>query len=157
MAKLFSEKNDTCLQLSLFKLKEDKNWISYELTISAKNIKNNDFIIIFKLSETQELYLDAFYDPEVPTICSGFERVLMGSISNFIFEPADEKDFFLELKKQGNSYFIDFFSDYILLLEQLQWENSTKIGVRIKTTAEKISQFTVELQKEYDKLMSLQL
>ena len=36
MAKLFSKKNDTHLQLSLFKLKDDNKWISYIVTPIVK-------------------------------------------------------------------------------------------------------------------------
>ncbi len=155
MAKLFSEKNDTYLQLSLFKLKDDEKWISYELVISIKkDIENKNFEEAFKLSESKELYLDAFYDPEVPAICSGFENLLAGNAANFIFTPADEKDFFLELKKQDQDYFLDISSNRVVLFRHIIWKNSSPIGIKIKTTKEKISQFVNELQQEYAQLMN---
>ena len=155
MAKIFNTSEDTFFQISLLKDKS-KEWLRYEIIIGArtsnqeKNLKN-----ILKLATPHEqLFLEDYIEPEVPEVCAGLKKVIDNEISNFQFTPLDEKDFFLELNKIDEKYYLNVLSYEFNLFEKYDWKSTSMIGIRMEVNKAALEKFVAELQSEYEQIKS---
>ena len=101
----------------------------------------------------ETLYFENFCALEITTLCQSLEALVHEEITDYIFEPIDEKDFRLEVKKEGDFFRIYFFVAQPLVLGTYQWHSRAMIGFQMKASHENLATFSSELQKELDTLL----
>lgn len=148
MANLKNVSNDTCINIKLQSIDESPKWIGYDLVVL---IKENEFLSeLLSMRNTGGLYFENEFTPEIPDLCNSLNLLVSGNISQYLFEPIDEKDFCLEINRIKDSigdYFkIQLFMDYPKIRSQP--------GIQMYSTAKELINFSIELRQEHEELMS---
>lgn len=151
MAYLYNRKRDTFIELKLIKNNEKSScWIKYVLDLGIS--KNNKVSKILRLNNT-ELYLDSYYEPEIPKLCQGLKSVINNQTDEFIFEPVDEKDFRLEFRNINGKYIIEVLSDQFMINDTIDWDVDSMLGLRMEIEKQEVVNFIETLQTEYTNIV----
>lgn len=132
-----------------FNLKNSKEieWRNYKIEIYVV-CSDGQKKMLDDLSLTTEdtLFLDAFYEPEIPILLEGLINVVNNKSKYYSFSPIDDQDFVIELKQgnNGDFYYFSFFST--------KKSSNILYGIRIKVNAEAINRFVFELMEESENI-----
>ena len=148
MASLKNASNDTYININLQNIDESPKWIGYDLIVF---IKENEFLSeLLSMYNTGGLYFENEFTPEVPDIYNSLNLLVNGDISQYLFEPIDEKDFCLEINRikdtSGDYFKVQLFMDKPKI--------RSRPGIQMYSTAKDLTNFSNELRKEYEELMS---
>lgn len=148
MASLKNTSNDTCMNINLQNIDESPKWIGYDLIVF---IKENKFLSeLLSMHNTGGLFFENEFTPEIPDICNSLNLLVNSDISQYLFEPIDEKDFSLEINKikdiSGDYFKVQLFMDYPKI--------RSRPGIQMYSTTKDLIDFTNQLRKEYEELMS---
>lgn len=156
MAILENMENDTKIILNLKATQETPSWLGYDLKIlTIEDGKDVEFIELNK----ETLYFENENLPEVPLILDSLGLLSKNKISNYLFEPRDEKDFCLEIIHEnqffyGDFYRISLFMRFATVQKELRWKKYSMPGIQIEVSKEDLVKFSNQLRKEYEELMS---
>lgn len=121
-----------------------KEWLNYNVDIYSLDSDANAKAILsdLSLSDVDNLYLDAFYDPEIPLLIEGIREVLNDKSLYFSFSPVDEKDFILEFTSsvKSDNFELSFFVDKKM---RNVWH-----GIKILVDKSEMLEFLNSLSKE---------
>jgi hypothetical protein len=150
LATLKNRAGDINIILSLKKTDEFPDWIGYDFKITInKQDEEKDFL---KLTYSDELYFDNFCELEIPLLCSSLDLLINGKMTDYVFEPVDEKDFRLEIKKEANDFRTNVFLRESRVLDSYDCNSSALVGLQIKITNDDLVNFSSALKKEFDNL-----
>jgi len=159
MAKLRNENGTLLFELNLYPDQKSDDWIKYGIVIGP-NKENKELSLTvlgrelckipsLRLSGS-ELYFEADYEPEVLVLCSGVLEVLDKKTSSFFFEPVDQEDFQLEIRKTRRGGFsINIYSNNFAPLEGYSWPIYSYIGVKMVVKEDDVRAFIKQLKDEY--------
>lgn len=137
-------RNKTCSIEISFTIKEskEKEWLNYQIETNAiENSGNRQLLQDFSLLNDELLFLDRFYDPELPKIIEGINKILTGDTDSFSFSPIDEKDFILQIDAGIEP------ANFILLLMVDSSLTNVYKGVRLIVTDDALRNFVNQLEK----------
>jgi len=152
MARLKNIENKLLLELILYPDPDSYDWITYEIII--RSASEDGKILLSLTSPDDTLYFDAYYEPEIPKLCSGIVDVVNGEKLHFFFEPADEKDFQFKIEKSKNELFINIYSDDFTILENYKWDYKSYLGIKMHVKKDDIFDFVKQLKAEYEQIES---
>jgi len=157
MATVGNRAGDTKIILSLKATDESPSWIDYDLTVSAG--KGHEEITFLSTHDIEGLSFENENVPEVPAILNSLNLLTESKISNYLFEPRDEKDFCLEVIHENQFFYGDFYRVSLFIRsatihKNLHWRKDSMPGIQIEVSKEDLMSFTNELRKEYEELMS---
>jgi len=152
MAKLKSIGKTLLFNLSLYTDPDSYDWVTYKIII---NLVDDQTIKPLVYLSGPGLFFEAAYEPEVPAICNGILDVINGRSSRFFFEPIDEKDFQLELRKTERGHLlINIYSNYFTAVGNYNWPSCLYIGLKMYVQKEDLLEFVKQLRIEYEQIES---